>query len=326
LSQRLGSQQEAEIDPGFLVGYSAGCLERWIEETIMPLAYLDSGAGPGDVVNALRSDGAVVVTGLVEAEVADLILAELRPHLDSSGLNARSDFNGSLTSRFWQVLAKAPSAAAVVNHDLVVQVADAILLPHCATYRIGSMTAIEILPGEAEQGLHRDDSLYPIEISGMELQIGVMWALNDFTMENGGTRVVCGSHRFLRSWHLPDLSGWESTVMPKGSALFYLGSTWHGGGANRSNGPRAGLINTYSLGWLRQESNQYLSTPPDVAAKFEPRLRALLGYTPHGSGDDRIGKFRGECQAWLDTPPEPQWRAPRGQVASAEDVKAQSGV
>ena len=79
--------------------------------------------------------------------------------------------------------------------------------------------------------------------------------------------------------------------MPKGSALFYMGSTWHGGGANQSNAPRMGLINTYSLGWLRQESNQYLETPPEIAAQFGPRLRALLGYMPHGSGDDRIDKL-----------------------------------
>ena len=163
------------------------------------------------------------------------------------------------------------------------------------TYQIGSMSAIEILPGETAQALHRDDSLYPIENPGMELEIGVMWALDDFTAENGGTRVVLGSHRFIRSWHLPDVSNWESAVMPKGSALFYMGSTWHGGGANQSNTPRAGLINTYSLGWLRQESNQYLHHPPEVAARFEPRLRTLLGYTPHGSGDDRIGNFDGDC-------------------------------
>ena len=113
--------------------------------------------------------------------------------------------------------------------------------------------------------------------------------------------------------------------MPKGSALFYLGSTWHGGGANQSNGARAGLINTYCLGWLRQEANQYLEVPPEMAIKFSPRLRALLGYTPHGTGGDQIGVFDGECAAWLDIPPEPSWREARGQVGGAAEAKAQSG-
>ncbi len=292
----------------------------------MPLSYLEGSAAVDDVVAALRRDGAVAVNNLVEDTLVDQVAAELRAPLDASGLRSASDFNGDKTLRISNVLTTAPSSAALVDHDMVVAVADALLLPHCATYRVGSLTAIDILPGEAEQALHRDDSLYPIEISGLELQIGVMWALNDFTAENGGTRVIAGSHRFLRSWHLPDLNAWEATVMPKGSALFYLGSTWHGGGANRSNLPRMGLINTYSLGWLRQESNQYLTTPPDVAIRFEPRLRALLGYTPHGSGDDRIGSFRGDCPAWVDRPPMPAWRDERGQVGAAVDVKAQSGL
>ena len=248
----------------------------------MPLAYLDRTADTGTVVLALRRDGAVVVTGLAEHSLVDTVLAELSPQLDASGLKSLSEFNGDRTLRFNNVLSTAPSAAGLVDHDMVVGVANEILLPHCATYQVGSMTAIEILPGESAQALHRDDSLYPIEISGLELQIGVMWALSDFTTDNGGTRVVPGSHRFLRSWHLPDVSDWESSEMPKGSALFYLGSTWHGGGANRSNGPRAGLINTYSLGWLRQESNQYLVTPPEVAAQLGPRLRACLTSAPLG--------------------------------------------
>lgn len=292
----------------------------------MPLGYFDSTADIEAIIATLRRDGAVVVTGLAAPDCVDAVAGELRPRLDATGLDGRSDFNGSKTLRTNAVLANAPSAAALVDHDMVVAVADAVLLPHCATYQVGSMTAIDILPGEAEQALHRDDSLYPIEIAGLELEIGVMWALNDFTEENGGTRVVLGSHRFIRSWHLPDVSDWVAAAMPKGSALFYMGSTWHGGGANRSNASRTGLINTYSLGWLRQESNQYLETPPDVAARFEPRLRALLGYTPHGMGDDRIGNFRGQCPAWVDTPPEPAWRGDRGQVGSADDVKAQAGV
>jgi len=292
----------------------------------MPLTCLGKTTDPQTVANILRRDGAVVITELAEPALTDKVSAELRHNLDSSGHDTRGDFNGSRTLRTGAVLANAPSAAPLLDHDMVVAVANEILLPYCATYQIGSMTAIEILPGEAAQALHRDDSLYPIEINGMELEIGVMWALNDFSVQNGGTRVVLGSHRFIRSWHLPDLSGWESAVMPRGSALFYMGSTWHGGGANNSAEPRLGLINTYSLGWLRQESNQYLETPPEVAAKFEPRLRALLGYMPHGSGDDKIGKFRGECAAWVDTPPHPAWRDERGQVASAADVKSQDGI
>jgi ectoine hydroxylase-related dioxygenase (phytanoyl-CoA dioxygenase family) len=208
----------------------------------------------------------------------------------------------------------------------VLAVADEILLPHCANYTVGSMTAIEILPGEDGQALHRDDTIYPIDLAGMELQIGVMWAINDFTAENGATRVVPGSHRYLRSWHLPSLGEWLPAEMPNGSALFYLGSTWHGGGPNHSQSSRIGLINTYCLGWLRQESNQYFENPPSIARDFSPTLRALLGYSPHGSGDDEIGTFVGECEGWLDTPPRVAWRDERGQVGGEDDVAEQMGT
>ena len=125
----------------------------------MPLSNFEKVAGIGTVVEALRRDGAVVVTELAESSLVDAIRAELRPQFDAYGLKARSNFNGSRTLRCSTgVLSSAPSAADLVDHDTVVGVANAILLPHCATYQVGSMSAIEILPGESAQALHRDDS------------------------------------------------------------------------------------------------------------------------------------------------------------------------
>jgi ectoine hydroxylase-related dioxygenase (phytanoyl-CoA dioxygenase family) len=291
----------------------------------MLLTYLDRSADAATVADALRRDGAVAVNGLIEPHLADTVATELRPQLDAEGLESRSIFNGDLTRRYGSVMSTAPSAAELVGHDLVISVADEILLPFASTYRISSLTAIEIMPGESDQALHRDDTVYPIDLAGMELTLGVMWSLSDFTEVNGGTRVIPGSHRYLRSWHLPDMSRWETTVMPKGSAVFYLGSTWHGGGANESNAPRLGLINSYCLGWLRPEVNQYLTTPPEIAARYGPRIRALLGYMPHGASDDLCGGFSGECPAWVDTPPEPTWRSERGQIATIENAKTQGG-
>ena len=260
-----------------------------------------------DVVAALRSSGAAIVTNAATTDLMQVVAAELRSGFDECALEEQSAFDGARTNRFNQVLRASPGAGELVEHEWVVAVADEILLPHCANYTVGSMTAIEILPGEGSQALHRDDTIYPIDLAGLELQIGVMWAINDFTAENGATRVVPGSHRYLRSWHLPNLGEWLPAEMPSGSALFYLGSTWHGGGPNQSQSHRIGLINTYCLGWLRQESNQYFENPPHVARHFSPPLRALLGYTPHGSGDDEIGTFVGECDGWLDTPPRVAW-------------------
>jgi len=290
----------------------------------MSLTYLDRSADPETVARIMNRDGAVVVTGLIEPAEVDAIAGELRSELDARGLDGTSLFGGDRTRRIRRVLSVAPRAAALLDHDMVVGVANEALLPYCANYQIGSTEAVEVLPGQPSQPLHRDDTIYPMEVAGLEYQIGVMWALDDFTEENGGTRVVPGSHRTLRSWHLPDLDDWEATVMPRESALFYTGSVWHGAGENRSDKPRLGLVNTYSLGWLRQEYNQYLYTPPEVAARFGPRLRALLGYTPHGADNDLAGRFDGDCPAWIATPPEPAWRQERGQVATQADVEAQA--
>jgi hypothetical protein len=254
-------------------------------------------------VDALRDDGAVIVRGLARPGLVDAVADELRPALEGSGEQHRADyrsgFSGRKTLRCHGVLGYAPACSELIAHEAVLAAADALLLPSCAEYQLGSTTGIEILPGEIEQRLHRDDSAYPIQLAGFELQIAVIWALTDFTAENGATRVVPGSHRYLRAWHQPDLSRSAQSVMPKGSALIYLGSTWHGGGANRSGGARTGLINTYSLGWLRPESNHILEVPPQTARRYEERVRRLLGYTPHGGGEDQLGSYVGSEPAWV---------------------------
>jgi ectoine hydroxylase-related dioxygenase (phytanoyl-CoA dioxygenase family) len=79
--------------------------------------------------------------------------------------------------------------------------------------------------------------------------------------------------------------------MRRGSALLYLGSTYHGGGANSSAAPRLGLVNTYALGWLRQEENHYLAIPREVADGFPDRVRELMGYATHAGSLGSAGLY-----------------------------------
>ena len=249
----------------------------------MPIESYDRRIKTEDVVAALRRDGAVIVREQVDTPIADAVLAELREPFDTRGKEDQNPFNGYKTLRAYGVLGVSRTSAALVGHPRVMEVADAILLPHCINYRIGSLSAIEIHPGEEEQFLHTDDAIYPIRIPGLEMQVSAMWALEDFTIENGATRVILGSHK--RKELIPQFPAPEDeaqAVMPKGSVLFYLGSTLHGGGANRSAAPRAGLINTYALGWLRQEENQYLSVPREVAESYPAPIQHLMGYQAHG--------------------------------------------
>ena len=255
------------------------------------VARLPGHAPAGAIVAALRRDGAAIVEDFAPAATARQALADLRGPFDAVGRSTEDDFNGYATLRVNSVLDISPAAVELVGHRPTTAVLDAILLPHCQAYLVGSCTAIEIHPGEDAQVLHRDDTIYPIHVPGMELQVSVMWALNDFTVENGATRLVPGSH--LWTCHRQPARGDETVQAPMaaGSALFYLGSTWHGGGANRAAAPRAGLVNTYCLGWLRQEVNHILSVPRAIAARLPEHVQRLMGYAVYRGGEGGLGYY-----------------------------------
>jgi len=242
----------------------------------------DAPADRQKVLDSLMRDGAVVVRRAVAPDLCQRIAAEFRPHFDREGDQDMSDFNGYQTLRLSGVLARAPSCGALFTDPLVIEAADRFLRPNCLNYRIGSATAIEIWPGESAQELHRDAHCYHIEIPGIELQISALWSLTDFTAENGPTQVVPGSHRWKTGRRPGPDDPVVEAVMPAGSLLLYLGNTFHGGGENRSDKPRMALVNTYSLGWLRQEENMYLAIPREVADALPEDLRRLIGYQRHG--------------------------------------------
>jgi ectoine hydroxylase-related dioxygenase (phytanoyl-CoA dioxygenase family) len=266
----------------------------------MALQRFGPGASATDVAAATLRDGAAIVENLIPTDLTDTIAEELRENLDTFGYRSKRDFSGHSTNRCHHVIEESPSSLDLISHEMVMGVADEILLPHAESYQINSITAIEVCEGQLVQGLHRDDCVFPIQIPGLEKMIACMWSLTDFTEENGATHVVPGSHRHIAMDATIDLSRREQATMPKGSVLFYLGSTLHGAGANQSSQSRMGLINGYCLGWLRQETNQYLNVPWDIARKLNERMRSLLGYTTHDKRGDRLGKYYGTDTAFVD--------------------------
>lgn len=247
----------------------------------MILTSFDRNTPVDQIAWQLKTDGAVILDSQAVAQTCDTVAQDLRDHFDREGKYAESDFNGYNTLRTSGILGKSRASADLIGEARVMSILDQILLPACENYRIGSTTGIEILPGEAAQVLHRDDAIYPVRMPGMEWQVGVMWALTDFTVENGATQIVLGSQR----WPGECKAKPEEIIqkdMPKGSALLYLGSLLHGGGENLSDQPRMGLINTYSLGWLRQEVNQYLTISRETALSYPENIQRLMGYQTHG--------------------------------------------
>lgn len=243
-----------------------------------------------DVVAALRHRGGAIIQNQIEDKLADDVVAELRPYFDEKGRASESDFNGFSTLRLSRILAYSRSAAKLIAHKRVMEIADAVLLDQCVSYQLGSTTGIEIHPGETAQKLHRDDEIYPLSMPGIDVQISALWALNDFTAENGATRVAIDPRKKLEPFTIRDEDVVQA-VMPKGSVLFYLGRTWHGGGANTSKAPRAALINTYSLGWLKPEVSYTLMHPKELIHSFDQPIPRLLGYQGHGS---HIGQYPGD--------------------------------
>lgn len=228
---------------------------------------------PETLVEAVRADGLAVVENVLSPDEVDAVVGGLRRLLDDTALGHNS-FLGHQTKRVFALLAKTRAADAMAIHPLALAVLDAIL----GKYQMSAPLAVQIGPGEKAQTLHRDASSYPLrQHDGGDLVVNVMWALDDFTAENGATRAIPGSHLW------PDESAASEdrtiqAVMPRGSICVFVGNLVHGGGANRSDRPRLGVIMEYAAAWLRPQENLCLSIPPDVARTLPPRLAELIGY------------------------------------------------
>jgi ectoine hydroxylase-related dioxygenase (phytanoyl-CoA dioxygenase family) len=235
-------------------------------------------ASVDDVEAALREQGCVVVERLAAVEQLDRIEAELEPHLRVTAPGG-DEFTGHNTRRTGALLARSPSFRDLAADPLVLGALDRVLGDHATSYQLHLTQVIEIGPGEPAQLVHRDQwafDFFPFP-PGYEVECHTMWAMNDFTEENGATRVIPGSNHWEDKLRPTN----EETVpaeMPKGSVLLYLGSLYHGGGANRSARPRRGINVGYTLSWLRQEENQYLACPPEVARELPEPLARLAGY------------------------------------------------
>lgn len=221
----------------------------------------------------VQRQGYVVLPDLLSGGELDEIRSAVTPLLDKRG---RNNFEGELTQRVYSVLNKTRACDRIVDHPRVLALLDRLFLPN---YLLSMLQVINILPGESAQMLHTDDGFYPIPRPRPPLGAATIWAIDEFTADNGATDIIPGSH----SWgdRLPAGEERQPVVMPAGSCVFFVGTLWHGGGANRSNAARLALTAQYCEPWLRPQEAFTLSAGRDTVRAVSEDIRRMLGYSIH---------------------------------------------
>jgi ectoine hydroxylase-related dioxygenase (phytanoyl-CoA dioxygenase family) len=237
-----------------------------------------------DMSSALKGEGCLVIKGITDADIRESLVAELDAYLQkavvATDVDAEDFYPGS-TKRVTALIARSESCRELVMHPTLHHVVGGLLLPNCERYQLHVATALVVGPGARKQVLHREDDVYTFfKVPRPDAIVASMWAMTDFTCANGATQIVPGSHR----WEAGRVASSDEILqaeMSTGDVLLWHGGTLHGAGANISNEWRYGVFLSFSLGWLRQEENQYLDVPPAIAATLSKELRDLVGYKMH---------------------------------------------
>jgi ectoine hydroxylase-related dioxygenase (phytanoyl-CoA dioxygenase family) len=224
----------------------------------------------------IADQGYTIISNAIEPALIDALVDDLTQLEHDLGIEpASNEFEGAHTVRIYNLLARTPIYQLIPVHPAVLPVVEGVLDHGCL---VSSLSSIAIDPGETIQPIHADDQLIPLPKPHPAVVCNTMWALTDFTAANGATRIMPGTHLAPDS---PEF-GREYDAIPaemaKGSVLVWHGSLWHGGGANTTEERRIGVAMNYCAGYIRQQENQQLGIPREVAATFEPRLRELVGY------------------------------------------------
>jgi len=248
------------------------------KDAVRALQTLPASSSTAEILDVMARDGAAIISNVISPESIAEITKEVEPYIERTPMGG-DDFTGRKTQRTGALVARVPSCRPLVVQPQIIDAATEFLKPFSDKIILHLTQTIYIHPQQGAQTLHRDRLAWGTQMPrSIEPQFNTIWALTDFTAENGATRVVPGSHR----WDWTQRAEPEQIVqaeMQAGSVLLYSGSVIHSGGQNDSKQSRLGLNITYCLGWLRQEENQYLSCPPHIAKTLDPELQDLLGYT-----------------------------------------------
>lgn len=226
---------------------------------------------------AVEKEGYVVIPNVLSEQALNEIRTAVEPLLNDTG---RNYFEGELTQRIYSVIAKTFACNSLVEHPLILALLDSLFKPE---YLLSQLQVINILAGEKQQPIHYDDSFYTIPRPRQPLGAATIWAIDDFTTQNGGTVVIPGSHTWGdRPPTKEQLKQQINCEMKAGSVVFFLGTLWHGGGANRSDSSRLAVTAQYCEGFCRSQENFSLSIPQDRVAQCSEDIKRLLAYSIYG--------------------------------------------
>jgi ectoine hydroxylase-related dioxygenase (phytanoyl-CoA dioxygenase family) len=231
-----------------------------------------------DPSDMLARDGYVILERAIDRIAIEELCAALAP-FEADRPMGRNAFEGLRSQRVYSLAGKGEPFLRLAEHPDVLSLLDRVLLPN---YLLSTAQSIRLHPGEAAQSWHTDDAFYLApRPHARPLAITVVWAIEDFTADNGATELIPGSHRW--GTEHPDTESFAAVaaVMPAGSALVFDAALFHRGGANRTSRTRLAISPQYCQPYLRPQESQLLIVPPDAARACSDRMRAMLGYSIH---------------------------------------------
>jgi len=224
-------------------------------------------------VARIERDGFTIIEDFLDAQTLAAVRAGLAPHFGAH--HGRNAFEGFTTERVYTLVGRGKVFERIAEDERLLALIGRFLQPN---FLLSAAQAIRIDPGEAAQALHFDDSFYRVARPRPALSVSMITAIDDFTEENGSTVICPGSHTLGGDVPREALPR-QPVVMKAGSCIVFLGTMFHGGGANRSNAARLAITYQYCEGWLRQQENFFLAIPKEIAKTMSPRIQELLGYS-----------------------------------------------
>ena len=189
-------------------------------------------------------------------------------------------FDNDRSQRVWNLLNKCDDSAALVEHSTVLPLVQRVLGFDCV---LSDCSATSIGPQTGGGAWHVDAPLgqLPEPLPDFAITTQNAWLLDDFTADNGATRIVPGSHATRRKpgWVAGEMPDEITLTAPAGSVAVWLSNTWHRSGPNTTDQPRRAILSYYCRSWVAPFTDFCSNADPTMVNRFSPAVRYLMGYS-----------------------------------------------